>query len=61
LRGDTFVLLAQQREQNVLGTDMGMAGLAGLVLGEHDHLAGLLGKPLEHGESIAGDDALLAG
>jgi len=41
-----------QAQQDLLGADEVVAEAAGLFLGQHDHLDGLLGKPLEHGRGL---------
>ena len=41
--------LADQPEQDLLRSHEVMTQPSGLLLGQHDHLDGLLGKPLEHG------------
>ena len=41
--------LADQAQQDLLSADEVVAKAAGLLLGQHDHLDGFLGKPLEHG------------
>ncbi|NDC13985.1 MAG: hypothetical protein EBZ76_01930 [Synechococcaceae bacterium WB9_2_170] len=38
-----------------------MAQAAGLFLGQHDHLDGLLGKPLEHGPGPGASLSKLSG
>ena len=49
-RRETF-FLAQQTEQDVLGTDVVVLERARLVLREYDDLAGTLGEPFEHSDS----------
>ena len=46
-RGDT-VGLAQQAEQEVLGTDVVVTQVPRLFLGEDDNLSGPFGEPFEH-------------
>ena len=41
--------LTDQPEQDLLRSHEVMTQPSGLLLGQHDHLDGLLGKPLEHG------------
>ena len=50
-RRETF-FLAQQTEQDVLGTDVVVLERARLVLREYDDLAGTLGEPFEHLEPL---------
>ena len=42
------LLLAQQAEEDVLGTDVVVLEDAGLFLGENDHLPGPFGEALKH-------------
>jgi len=51
LGGDT-VLLTDEPEQEMLGTDVVLIELLGLFLGVHDNASGLLGEPLEHVKSL---------
>ena len=48
LRGDAGAF-ADQAQEDLLGAHEVVTQAAGLFLGQHDHLDGLLGKPLEHG------------
>ena len=43
---------ADQPEQDLLRSHEVVTQPSGLFLGEHDHLDGLLGKPLEHGSGL---------
>ena len=44
--------LTDQTQQDLLRANEVVSQAAGLFLGQHDHLDGLLGKPLEHGQSL---------
>ena len=48
LGGDALALV-DQAEQDVLGADVVVGEHAGLFLGQHDHPAGSVCEPLEHG------------
>ena len=41
--------LANQTQEDLLGANKVVTKPSGLLLGQHDHFDGLLGKPLEHG------------
>ena len=49
-RGETF-LLPQQPQQELFGCDVVVIQEAGLMLGQHDDLAGVLSEALEHPRS----------
>ena len=46
--GGNTCTLSDQTEQDLLSADKIVAEATCLLLGQHDHLDGLLGKPLEH-------------
>ena len=50
-RSETL-LLAQQAEEDVLGTDVVVLEDAGLLLGEDDHLPGPFGEALKHAAAL---------
>ena len=47
--GGNASAFTDQAKQNLFGAHKVVAKAAGLLLGQHDHLDGFLGKPLEHG------------
>ena len=55
------LLLTQEAEEDVLGTDVVVLERARLVLREDDHLAGALGEALEHALQPTPSNRLLLG
>ena len=53
--------LPDEAQQDLLGAHKVVTKAAGLLLGQHDHLDGLLGKPLEHGPGPGASDYKLSG